>query len=201
MEFLLIASAHFMALLSPGPDFFLIMQTSTRFQRKFGVSLCLGIALANCIYIALAVTGLEGVRDFNQLLILMKYIGGIYLVYVGITFLRAPRRTLESETAQRIENTTIQSFFLRGFLCAILNPKNMIFYLALFTVMVSSTTPFAVRILYGVWMCGLVLFWDLGIVFLLGSNRIKIRYENIIFTFEKIAGVVLAFFGCALPFS
>ena len=30
MEFLLLASAHFLALLSPGPDFFLIMQASLR---------------------------------------------------------------------------------------------------------------------------------------------------------------------------
>ena len=40
MEFLLLATAHFLALLSPGPDFFLIMQASLRLPLRYGFAIC-----------------------------------------------------------------------------------------------------------------------------------------------------------------
>jgi len=63
MEFFLIAFAHFFALLSPGPDFFLIIQTAVRMPKRCIVSISAGISLANACYIIAAITSLEVLRN------------------------------------------------------------------------------------------------------------------------------------------
>lgn len=55
--FLLIASTHFLALLSPGPDFFLIARSTLAQGRWVASGACAGVALANGLYISLALTG------------------------------------------------------------------------------------------------------------------------------------------------
>lgn len=94
MGFLLIASAHFLALLSPGPDFFLVMQASLRLPRRYCFALCSGIAIANGVYILSAVIGLEVVREMTWFLALLKYLGGSYLLFLGVMLLRSPVQSL-----------------------------------------------------------------------------------------------------------
>ena len=201
MEFLLIASAHFMALLSPGPDFFLILQTSLRMPLRYAFAVCLGIATANGLYLIIAVTGLEAVKEMTTLMLILKYLGGGYLFYIGILLLRAPVRSLENQPdVNSLHVKSMRRQFVMGFMSAILNPKNAIFYLSLFTVMVSSETSFVIRALYGLWMTGTVLAWDMGIAGLLGNQKIKKWLNDWIFGIEKVSGVMLAFFGVLLMF-
>lgn len=197
MEFLLLASAHFLALLSPGPDFFLIGQTALRYPFRSAVALIGGISLANGIYLAAAVSGIEVLRQSDLIFTLLQYVGGCYLLYLGIMLLKTQRRkiTVENWTT----NTRPQSgFFIKGFLSGILNPKNMIFYLSIFTVMVSESTGVTLRIFYGIWMVFLVFSWDLLVAKLIGHQRIKKNLGNSIFYIEKIAGFALASFGIGL---
>lgn len=199
MEFLLIASAHFMALLSPGPDFFLILQTSLRLPLRYAFAVCLGIALANGLYLSLAVTALEAMKHMNVLLDLLKYLGGGYLLYIGVLMIRAPVRPLEERAdSKTLSNKHLGRQFVVGFMSAILNPKNAIFYFSLFTVMVSDQTPFTIRVLYGIWMTSVVLCWDIGLACLLGNSRVKKALTRWFFFIEKGAGCMLALFGLLL---
>jgi threonine efflux protein len=201
MEFLLIASAHFMALLSPGPDFFLILQTALRMPLRYAFAVCVGITTANGAYLIVAVTGLEAVKEMTTLMLILKYLGGAYLLYIGIMLLRAPLRSLENKSEKNVLHVkSMRRQFAMGFMSAILNPKNAIFYLSLFTVMVSSDTTLVVRALYGLWMTAMVLIWDLGIAGLLGNRQIKKWLGRWIFGIEKISGAMLALFGVLLTF-
>jgi threonine/homoserine/homoserine lactone efflux protein len=201
MEFVLIATAHFLALLSPGPDFFLIMQASLRLPLRYAVAICAGIATANAVYLVCAVLGLEIVRELDWLMVVLRYLGAAYLVFLGCLLLRAPQRPLDKDTPVdilRVHHGGRQ--FCIGFMSAILNPKNAIFYLSLFTVMVSPSTRFTTRCLYAVWMVSVVFLWDCGLAAFLGQGRVKKRLGRGIFWLEKIAGTVLALFGILLPF-
>jgi len=199
MEFLLIASAHFLALLSPGPDFFLILQTALRMPLRFAFSVCAGIATANGAYLIIAVLGLETIRDMNWLMSILKYLGSGYLIYIGYLLLRAPKRSLTDEAPSTfLTKPSMKHQFGIGFMSALFNPKNAIFYLSLFTVMVSNDTSLMVRGLYGVWMTLMVLFWDMGIALFMGSDRAKRILDRWLFGVEKFSGVMLAFFGILL---
>jgi len=199
MEFLLLASAHFMALLSPGPDFFLIMQTSLRMPLRFALAVCCGIAAANGIYIIIAVFGLETIRDMTSLITLLRYGGSGYLLYLGFLLLRAPARDITDATpANILLIKSLTGQFLVGFGSGLLNPKNILFYLTLFTVMVSPATPLGRRTLYGLWMVFLVLVWDMGLATLLSGQGLKERLGRWIFFLEKFAGLMLTIFGLTL---
>lgn len=52
-----LALSHFVALLSPGPDFFLLVGYAIRYRLRGSVGLCLGIAAGNGLYIILAIIG------------------------------------------------------------------------------------------------------------------------------------------------
>lgn len=200
MEFLFIASAHFMALLSPGPDFFLIVQTSLRLSRLYALALCCGIAAANGVYIVIAIAGLEILRDNVVIVTFLKYLGGLYLIYIGISLLRAPKCDIENhgDSTFFLHRKSISTQFSLGFLSALLNPKNGIFYLSLFTVMVGESTSMMIRCLYGVWMCGVVLLWDMFVAMLLSNSRVRAVFGRGIYVIEKTTGVALAGFGLVL---
>jgi threonine/homoserine/homoserine lactone efflux protein len=201
MEFLLIASAHFLALLSPGPDFFLVMQASLRLPLRYGIAICSGIAIANGVYLLFAVIGLEVVRGATWFLVLLKCFGGVYLLFLGVTLLRTPVQSFDNEgSGSFLQVQNIKRQFFIGFMSAILNPKNAIFYLSLFTVMVSDQTEFFTRCLYALWMMSVVFFWDYCVVMAIGRDRVKQRLGSSIYYIEKVSGAALALFGIFLPF-
>jgi threonine/homoserine/homoserine lactone efflux protein len=202
MEFVLIASAHFLALLSPGPDFFLIMQASLRLPFRYALGVCAGITAANALYLLFAVLSLEIIRETTWLMAGLKYLGAIYLVFLGVMLLRTPIRSLQQNgpTSFLQVHHFGKQFFI-GFMSGILNPKNVIFYLALFTVMVSDNTGFAMRCLYALWMTMVVFVWDCGVVMVIGRDRIRELLGRFIFVIEKVSGVMLTLFGLLLPFT
>lgn len=59
-QFGVVAGAHFLALLSPGPDFVLIARSSMLMGWRHTLPLCAGIASANGIFVVLALIGLAG---------------------------------------------------------------------------------------------------------------------------------------------
>ena len=202
MEFLLIASAHFLALLSPGPDFFLLMQGAFRLPVRYCFALCAGIALANGVYLLVAILGIAVVSSFTPLMVGLKYLGGAYLLFLGIMLLRAPRRSLKAGDSQGgIHLRSYRRQFTLGFLSGILNPKNAIFYLAIFSVMVSQETPLLIRGLYGCWMSCVVFIWDSLVVLFFNRQGTKDRLRPVVYYLEKISGIVLAFFGIFLAFT
>lgn len=201
MEFLLLASAHFLALLSPGPDFFLLMQASLRLPLRYCFAVCAGISAANGVYLLLTVLGFEVLRESGWVHLILKYAGASYLMFIGIMLLRAPRQSLHQKTSDsflHIEKMG-QQFFI-GFTSAILNPKNVIFYLSLFTVMVSVETGLFTRCFYALWMMSVVFVWDCCLVTAIGRNQVKTWLGNSLYYIEKVSGVALACFGIFLPF-
>ncbi len=202
MEFALIATAHFLALLSPGPDFFLIMQASIRLPIRYCIAICAGIAFANAVYLICAVAGIEAIRQMQWLMSMLQYLGALYLVFIGIMLIKAPRQQLhEKQPRNFLQTESVLHQFVLGFLSGILNPKNAIFYLSLFTVLVSEQTGLTSRCMYALWMTSVVFFWDCTVALALANTSIKKFMDRTIFYIEKVSGVMLAIFGILLPFT
>ncbi len=202
MEFLFIATAHFLALLSPGPDFFLIMQAALRLPLRYGIAICVGITAANGTYLLLAVLGLQVIKDISWLVLSLQYLGAAYLLCIGVLLLQAPRRPVsDQDSVYFLGAQHIGRQFLVGFMSGILNPKNMIFYLSLFTVMVSEQTPLITRFFYAIWMVSIVLIWDSAVVAVIGRECVKNWLGRGVFYVEKLSGAVLTTFGLTLFFT
>jgi len=202
LEFGTLAIAHFLALISPGPDFFLIVGTTVREGRSRTMGVCVGIAAANGLYILFALTGFAILKSNPIVFETVKVIGALYLLYLGTMLLKASQRTLGADsTGQGDGPAKPWDRLLRmGFLSAVFNPKNAIFYFSLFAVIVDKNTPQAIQAVYGVWMVCAVLCWDLLIAWTIGSERVQ-RYLNCYTHWiEKGSGGILIIVGGVLLF-
>jgi len=192
--FISLALAHFVALLSPGVDFFIILSNSSKYGKFAGIITSLGIAFANLVYILLALFGISLIKQNESIFLFIKILGSIYLVYIAFMLLKTEKRELfQKEELSRKKSKSIFKYFSIGFLSAILNPKNSIFYLTMFSISINSTTPFFIQSFYAIWMFLAVLFWDIFIVYLVTSKKNKIFIEKYSNHIEKISGLILLF--------
>lgn len=193
-EFFLLASAHFLALASPGPDFLLLVRNSLRHGRRNGIGASLGIALANGLYIALALAGFSLLQQSPALLVAMKWAASIYLVWLGWLFMQASLKPPVLAGAGATGWHRYAGFAAgmgAGFLSAILNPKNGIFYFGLFTLMVGAQTGSALKLLYGIWMFAAVFMWDAALVCAISQRRAMAWLARSLPMVERGAGLLL----------
>ena len=191
-QFLVIAGAHFLALLSPGPDFFLIVRSAVINGARVASGVCVGIALANGVYIGLAISGVAVLQDVAGLFAVLKWAGCAYLAWLGWRFLtvRGEALTPDLRDVGRQGGNWWRECRV-GFLSGILNPKNSLFYASLFSLGFERDTPFGVQLAYGVWMFAVVLLWDLCIARAAGHPPVVRRFMMHVRTVERITGAVL----------
>ena len=192
-----LALAHFVALLSPGPDFFLLVGYAARYRMRGSAGLCVGIAFGNGLYILLAIIGWGILRQLPLLFTVIELLGALYLLWIGSLLVRSRPQTLTGTDAQ----STCPGFgkqLLLGLGSSLLNPKNALFYLALMTALLGPSVTLLQQTMSGIWMTSIVLCWDLLIVMFIGLPQIQRRLSRGILWVERIAGGVLIIFGCAI---
>jgi threonine/homoserine/homoserine lactone efflux protein len=210
-QFLVIAGVHFLALLSPGPDFFLIVRSALVNGARVATGVCVGIALANGVYIALAIGGVAVLQQLAGLFVLLKWAGCAYLAWLGWRFLdvrgTAPASVERVADTANNANRTDAAHAARadwwrelrtGFLSGILNPKNSLFYASLFSLGFARETALGVQIGYGLWMFAAVLAWDCAIARAAGHPRVVRRFMAHVRTLERVTGVVLLGIAAAI---
>ncbi|MFJ3048087.1 LysE family translocator [Herbaspirillum chlorophenolicum] len=203
-EFFLLASAHFLALASPGPDFLLLVRNSLRHGRRNGIGASLGIALANGLYIALALAGFSLLQQSPALLMAMKWAASIYLAWLGWLFMQSslkPQALAGAEPAALRGYSGFVAGMGAGFLSAVLNPKNGIFYFGLFTLIVGAQTGFGLKLLYGLWMFAAVFVWDAMLVCAVSQRRAMAWLVRSLPMVERGAGLLLMVAAAALALS
>lgn len=192
-----LALAHFVALLSPGPDFFLLVGYAARYRMRGSAGLCVGIAFGNGLYVLLAIIGWGILRQLPLLFTVIELLGALYLLWIGSLLVRSRPQTLTGTDAQ----STCPEFgkqILLGLGSSLLNPKNALFYLALMTALLGPSVTLLQQTMSGIWMTSVVLCWDLLIVMFIGLPQIQRRLSRGILWVERIAGGVLIIFGCAI---
>lgn len=192
-----LALAHFVALLSPGPDFFLLVGYAARYRMRGSAGLCVGIAFGNGLYVLLAIIGWGILRQLPLLFTVIELLGALYLLWIGSLLVRSRPQTLTGTDTQ----STCPGFgkqLLLGLGSSLLNPKNALFYLALMTALLGPSVTLLQQTMSGIWMTSVVLCWDLLIVMFIGLPQIQRRLSRGILWVERIAGGVLIIFGCAI---
>ncbi len=86
-----------LAVVSPGADFAIVTKNSYLYGRKIGVLTSLGISLGVLIHVSYTLIAVAFVMAYTpQILNIVKYIGAIYLIYIGYkTFVQKPITILQ----------------------------------------------------------------------------------------------------------
>ncbi|WP_353981358.1 LysE family transporter [Salinicola endophyticus] len=194
-----ITFVHLLAAASPGPDFVLVTQQTLSRGRRVGLLCSLGIALGLSIHIVYSAFGLAAViANSAEALWAIKLLGGAYLLYLGIKGLRS-RPTLNEagvvagsvpdapHSAWRVVGT--------GFLCNALNPKAPIYFVALFTIVLSPAMPLYQIAIYGAWIMLLQLGWFSAVALLLSTPRIQRAFQRGSHWIDRVLGAAMIALG------
>ena len=205
-EFLTLAVVHFLAVVAPGPDFAVTVRQSVRFGRAVGMVTALGIGMGISLHVGYTLLGVGALlHTYPWLLTVASLLGATYLVYLGVLLLRSrprasmasPSEALESKDPDGEVPSFSKAFFL-GFLTNATNPKATLFFMAIFTTLVQTTTPLKVQALYGLWMCGVNAGWFMLVAGLFTVTRIRETFLRFGHWLERFMGFVLLAFAVRL---
>lgn len=195
--FVVVTFVHLLAAASPGPDFALVVRQSIQHGRSSGLWTSLGISLGLSIHILYSTAGLAAlVAHSVQWMTFIKLAGGAYLLYLGIKgLLSKPRRDAAVLAPNVSRRSSPQRYLLTGFFCNALNPKAPIYFLSLFTVILSPDMPLPTLIFYGGWIMFLQMFWFSTLAFFLTNNAIRGWLLGAGHWIDRVFGVAMVALG------
>ncbi len=132
---------------------------------------------------------------------IIKYLGAIYLIYLGYQSLKSKGIKFESNGEKENENISDLKSFSTGFLCNALNPKATLFFLSMFTVVISIDTPLYIQSLYGVFCILATMVWFVGVSFVLSHNKVRTFLNSFGKWFDRVVGTVLITLGIKVALS
>jgi threonine/homoserine/homoserine lactone efflux protein len=125
---LLFLAAAWAVILLPGPDILYVLSRSLGNGRRAGIISALGIGFGECVQTLLAVAGLAAILQASiTAFLLVKALGAVYLVYLGIKTIRDKQAIAFSRAVNSVEHRTV---FWQGTLTNLLNPKAELFFVA-----------------------------------------------------------------------
>lgn len=198
-EFLTLALIHFLAVIIPGPDFIVTVRQSTLYGHRIGCITALGIGCGISVHVFYTLIGVGLILSQNQSFMnIFQMIGASYLLYLGWNCIQGASKPIElsMDQASSLATMTAQKAFMTGFLTNALNPKATIFFLAIFTSIVSVTIPLGIQVFYGGWMCLVNALWFIGVSLIFTRPNIRSSFLKYNAVLEKMMGVLLA--GIAL---
>ncbi len=203
MEFMTVALVHLLAVASPGPDFAVVVRESVTQGRRVGSWTALGVGCGIFVHVAYSLLGIGLIVSQSIVLFnLFKWLAAGYLLYLGWRALRA--RPISLDTADEVDTTSDRSpwqAFVVGFVTNGLNPKATLFFLSLFTVVISADTPLLVQAGYGVYLAGATALWFLLVAWLFSRGRVRAGFARMGHWFDRLTGAVLIGLGVRLAVS
>ena len=201
LQFISIATIHLFAVMSPGPDFIIIVRQSISSGRRSALMTSLGIGIGILMHITLCIFGLGMIIKESDLLFkVIQIIGSLYLAYLGVISIISKDSSNNSNYNDELHFNSFQSFKL-GFLTNILNPKATLFFLSLYTMIIANNTPFQFQILFGLWMSFATGLWFAFLSLILTNKSIFAKIEFISTKIQRITGLILIIFSIKLLFS
>jgi len=132
-DWLSLAAICILGAFSPGPSLMVILSITASNGRKAGFFSSFGHGLGVFIYALLSATGLSIILNtYSQLLILVQFLGALFLLFIGIRTIRTLFLTT-ADSSKVLSKNMIPNRFIDGFLIAIFNPKIAAFFLSLFS--------------------------------------------------------------------
>jgi RhtB (resistance to homoserine/threonine) family protein len=200
-EILTIATIHFLALISPGPDFIIVTRNSLVYSKRAGIYTALGLALGMSVHIAYSLIGLGLIIAQSIVLFsVIKFLGAGYLIYIGYKALTAHQQ-IENSEVRATEELDARRAFRMGLLTNITNPKVTLFFLSIFTLVISPATPLLIKLIMGGEMLLATFLWFSLVALLVSHRAVKQRVRGIQHYAEKVMGALLIALGIKLAFA
>ena len=128
---------------TPGSDTFYVLGNSISSGRKVGVMSALGTSTGCILHTVMAALGLSVILAKSAIAFnIVKYLGAVYLIFLGIRTLMSKTSLLAKENKN--EKKSIRQIFLQGAMIDVLNPKVALFFLAFLPQFINPNTSYGI---------------------------------------------------------
>ncbi|EPX7410865.1 LysE family transporter [Cronobacter dublinensis] len=199
---LFVATIAALGMLSPGPDFFLVIKNAARYPRSAAMMTAAGVIAGVITHMTYCVAGIAVVITTTPWLFgALKYVGAAYLVWLGVNALLARGTTSLALDGVAQESTSLKKAFLQGYLCNLLNPKATLFFLAMFTQVLNVNSGMMEKLWYAGIIVALTLVWWPLLVWLIQSAPVRRGLTKAQKIIDKLLGGMLLALGIKVALS
>ena len=173
--------------MSPGPSMALIIRNSIKYGRLSGILFSLGHAIGIGIYATVSVLGLQFILINNLFLFnAIQFCGSVFLLILGILFIRDTEHNHSLENEQKNVNS-----FMQGFAISILNPKILIWFAAIFSQFIEISSTNFVKLAMVLIASSIDGLWYIILTIVVTGFGLKQFLEHNTNIIQKISGVIL----------
>jgi RhtB (resistance to homoserine/threonine) family protein len=193
-QILVIVSVTALVMVSPGPDMVLVLRNTFAGGRVAGLQTSVGILSGNLVHITYCMLGLglvisQSIVAFSTI----KYAGAAYLIYLGVMSFRSGAETLDTYDVERRRPN--RAWFVQGLLNNLLNPKGALFYLGVFTMVITPETSASTMLVLIITMMVVSASFWLFFVYTLDRPAIRNSIARSQQTVNRIFGALLVLLG------
>lgn len=194
LEFAVVA---LVLVLIPGPDFAVVVPNALRGPAT-GTATAFGTASGLAVHAGIAAAGLSAVVLTSDLAFsAVKYLGAVFLLYLGVRSLWKSRRSHPQPAApspERPRVLTWRAAYRQGLLVNLLNPKAPLIYLSVMPQFLQPTSSATAQLAaMSAILVGLALTWYTALTLLVGVLRPVIEQSRV--WIDRVTGVVLIGLG------
>jgi threonine/homoserine/homoserine lactone efflux protein len=212
-EFGTVALLQVLALVSPGPDFAVVVRQSIHGGRRAAIFTSMGITTGIFFHMGYALFGLGWLFSrYPFLLEGMRYAGAACLVFLGVKSLRAGilavrvsgsvsarldadelKENLRPDVAVRSNGGKTRLFpaFFLGFYVNVSNPKAALFFISVFTGIITPGAPLMHKFIYSLWVIVSTAAWFICVSSLFSKERVRAAFLHRVHWFDCGMGVLL----------
>lgn len=194
-----VATLWALAVVSPGPNFLMTARLAIARSRSAGLQAVTGIALGTVCW---AAAGCFGMRTLfivaPWMYLLLKIVGAIYLVLVGVQLLWSSCRYQADLTSRIVEGRRRISPFHLGFLTTIANPRSAVSVASIFATAMPSHPTLMLSFSVMMLMVAISVCWYAAIACLFAVPYLASGYQRFFRWIDRVAGACLVFFGARL---
>lgn len=185
-----------LAMISPGPDFIVVVQNSIKYSPRIGRYTALGISLGLLVHMTYCILGLgliisQSIMLFN----LIKYLGAAYLICIGIMSFISKEEDLDLSTSKETKTITPKEAIKIGFYVNALNPKATLAFVSLFSAFITPETPGSIQYAFAAFVVLSSVLWFSLVASIFTIKKVQSVFNKAKTRVDRTIGVVLVSLG------
>jgi threonine efflux protein len=204
LEVLPLLGVWLLAVLTPGPDFVVIVQYATSRSRRHGVMVAAGVSSAILLWATGSMLGLSVLlARLSWLYEIVRLAGAGYLVYLGVRTLWSSRRAAGAEDAAGAAGgpdgppvpVGLSRAWRVGFLTNAGNPKAVAFFGSLMGALLPPHPSVELRVTLIAAIAAIAMTWYTVVVGVFGSAPVARLYRRVRRWIDRVTAAVLIGLG------
>ncbi|NGY06759.1 LysE family translocator [Solimonas terrae] len=191
-----VAAAHALGVISPGPDFAIVTRQSLAHGRAAGLWTAAGIGTGILFHVSYSLFGLRWLtRTLPWALWVIALVGAGFLIWMGVKALRArPLPEVASDAPAPVAGDWKRNYGT-GLATNLLNPKVTLFFVALFTAVVSGPISATLMWVLAIWLPLATFAWFATLALLLSHDGLRRAVRRQAHRIDHAMGLVLIGLG------